>query len=77
MITMIDIILDLKRKGYLSEWLGGCNIKFKEEYNFNTIPKGFIFKDNSLIQVIDRTIKDRDKQNNRDVKVLKKWVKSL
>lgn len=77
MTNMIDIILALKRKGYLCKWTGGCNIQFEEEYKLTSIPKGFIFKDNSIVQVIDRTIKDRDKQNKRDIKILEKWVKNL
>lgn len=76
-MNMVDIILELKRKGYIAEWDGGCNIAFKEEYKFNSIPKGFIFKDNKIIQVIDRTVKDREKQNKKSIKILDKWVKSL
>lgn len=76
MITMIDIVRLLKQKGYNCIWNGACNIKFLDNYNFHTIPKGFIFQDNNLIQVTDIKLK-KEKQIKRDTKVLEKWVKSL
>ena len=76
-MTMTDITLALKRKGYKCIWDGNCNIKFEEDYSFKTIPKGFIFKDKKLIQVFDIKLNNKEKQNKRDIKVLSKWVKSL
>lgn len=76
MTTMIDIVRLLKQKGYNCIWNGACNIEFLESYNFTVIPKGFIFKDNNLIQVTDIKLK-KEKQIKRDTKVLEKWVKSL
>ncbi len=76
-MTIIDILHNLKLKGYKAVWNGNCNIAFEEEYNFTSIPKGFIFKDNKLIQVFDIKLNNKEKQNKRDVKVLDKWVKSL
>ena len=48
MTTMIDIVRLLKQKGYNCIWNGACNIEFLDNYNFHTIPKGFIFKVCSL-----------------------------
>ena len=76
MTTMIDIVRLLKQKGYNCIWNGACNIEFLDNYNFHTIPKGFIFKDNNLIQVTDIKLK-KEKQIKRDTKILEKWVKSL
>lgn len=75
-MTIIDILSKLRAKGYKAVWEGNCNIRFEESYNFTTIPKGFIFKDDKLVQVVDVTM-NREKQNKRDIKILDKWVKNL
>lgn len=76
-MTMTEITTMLKLKGYKCIWNGNCNINFEEDYNFKSIPKGFIFKDKKLIQVFDIKLNNIQKQNKKDIKILEKWVKSL
>lgn len=78
-LSLFEIVSILNQKGYRVKTYNNadCSITFEQSYQFSSIPKGFIYKDNCIKQVFDIKLNNKQKQYKRDIKVLDKWVKSL
>lgn len=78
-LSLLDVTKILNSKGYKvkSYSIGDCCIYFINNYNFPSIPKGFVYCDGCIKQIFDIKLNNKQKQYKRDVKVLEKWAKKL
>ena len=87
--NMVTIIKTLNLKGFRTEFCCGGHpdkqfteiyIQFKEQYQFNSLPKDFIYKPNKKIltyQEVATTKPERQQLIKSHIKILKDWVNLL